>query len=225
MGLETGCCRHQGLRPDGLADRHGVGAGTIRPGIHSLNHARSHAVSLDGVTEAYLGEQHPGDVKHRAVDGSEERSRAECVWWPVEDPHSLADQDEDREPDRGDEDHFGSTRQASRCLSTPRGCGVRDNASARVRGFASIRDTFHGTYSGDTIMASETKALAVRLKVREHRERLRAQGLRAIQIWVPDVRAAAFREQAHQQSQAVGASAQAHDDQAVIDALSDLGDE
>ena len=64
----------------------------------------------------------------------------------------------------------------------------------------------------------------MRLKVREHRERLRAQGLRPIQIWVPDVRAAAFREQAHQQSQAVSASAQAHDDQAVIDALSDVGD-
>ena len=77
-------------------------------------------------------------------------------------------------------------------------------------------------------MASETKARAVRLKVRERRERrerLRAQGLRPIQIWVPDVRAAAFREQAHQQSQSVSASAQAHDDQAFIDALSDLGDE
>ena len=74
-------------------------------------------------------------------------------------------------------------------------------------------------------MASETKARAVRLKVRERRERLRAQGLRPIQIWVPDVRAAAFREQAHQQSRSVSASAQAHDDQAFIDALSDLGDE
>ena len=62
----------------------------------------------------------------------------------------------------------------------------------------------------------------MRLKVREHRKRLRAQGLRPIRIWVPDVRAAAFRTQAHQQSQAVGASAQAHDDQACIDALSDL---
>ncbi len=74
-------------------------------------------------------------------------------------------------------------------------------------------------------MASETKARAVRLKVREHRERLRAQGLRPVQIWVPDVRAAAFREQAHQQSQSVSASAQANDDQAIIDALSDMGDE
>ena len=74
-------------------------------------------------------------------------------------------------------------------------------------------------------MASETKARAMRLKVREHRERLRAQGLRPIRIWVPDVRAAAFRAQAHQQSQAVSASAQAHDDQAVIDALSDVRDE
>ena len=74
-------------------------------------------------------------------------------------------------------------------------------------------------------MAPETKPKTVGMKVREHRERLRAQGLRPIQIWVPDVRAAAFREQARQQSQAVAASAQAHDDQAFIDALSDLGDE
>ncbi|MDP3076091.1 antitoxin MazE family protein [Bradyrhizobium sp.] len=35
-----------------------------------------------------------------------------------------------------------------------------------------------------------------RVKVREHRERLRRQGLRPIQIWVPDVRAPAFRSEA-----------------------------
>ena len=39
-----------------------------------------------------------------------------------------------------------------------------------------------------------------RLKVREHRARLRAQGLRPIQIWVPDVRALAFRAEGHRQS-------------------------
>lgn len=42
-----------------------------------------------------------------------------------------------------------------------------------------------------------------KLKVRRHRERLREQGLRPIQIWVPDVRAAGFRAEAHRQSQAV----------------------
>jgi hypothetical protein len=50
-------------------------------------------------------------------------------------------------------------------------------------------------------------AKPTRVKVREHRERLRAQGLRPIQIWVPDVRSASFRSEAHRQSAAVAASA------------------
>lgn len=64
-----------------------------------------------------------------------------------------------------------------------------------------------------------------RLKVQEHRERLRSQGLRPIQIWVPDVRAPAFRSEAHRQSLAVAASAHARRDQAFIDAVSGWGDE
>ncbi|CAN7553766.1 antitoxin MazE family protein [Rhizobium sp. LjRoot258] len=68
------------------------------------------------------------------------------------------------------------------------------------------------------VTASRTKF--VREKVREHRARLRAQGLRPIQIWVPDVRSPSFREQARRQSQAVAASADAYDDQAFIDAVS-----
>jgi hypothetical protein len=62
-----------------------------------------------------------------------------------------------------------------------------------------------------------------RLKVSEHRARLRAQGLRPIQIWVPDVRAAVFRAEAHRQSLAVATSAGEEDDQAFIDAISDPG--
>ena len=60
---------------------------------------------------------------------------------------------------------------------------------------------------------------------RRHRERLRAQGLRPIEIWVPDVRAPSFRSEAHRQSLAVATSAHAHEDQAFIDAVSDWGDE
>ena len=56
-------------------------------------------------------------------------------------------------------------------------------------------------------------------RVRAYRERLRAQGLRPVQIWVPDVRSAEFVEQAHLQSAAVAASAQESEDQAFIDAL------
>ncbi|MBA2318171.1 MAG: antitoxin MazE family protein [Euzebyales bacterium] len=59
-----------------------------------------------------------------------------------------------------------------------------------------------------------------RARVREYRARLRAQGLRPIQIWVPDVRAPGFAEEAHRQSRAVAASADAASDQAFIDAIS-----
>lgn len=60
----------------------------------------------------------------------------------------------------------------------------------------------------------------VRRRVREHRRRLRAQGLRPVQIWVPDVRSAEFEREASRQSAAVAASEHAGDDQAFIDALS-----
>ncbi len=70
-------------------------------------------------------------------------------------------------------------------------------------------------------MVAATRAKSSRLKVREYRARLREQGLRPLQIWVPDVRSPAFRAAAHRQSLAVAASAIAHDDQAFIDAVSD----
>lgn len=53
-----------------------------------------------------------------------------------------------------------------------------------------------------------------------HRDRLRAQGLRPVQIWVPDVRAPEFIYEAHRQSAAVAASEQATEDQAFVDAVS-----
>jgi len=74
-------------------------------------------------------------------------------------------------------------------------------------------------------MAPAARPKPSRLKVREHRQRLRQQGLRPIQIWVPDVRAPAFRSEAHRQSLAVAASAHARDDQAFIDAIADWGNE
>jgi hypothetical protein len=62
------------------------------------------------------------------------------------------------------------------------------------------------------------------VKVRQHRERLRKQGLRPIQIWVPDVRAPAFRSAAHRQSRAVAASSRSRDDQAFVDSVSAFND-
>jgi len=62
-------------------------------------------------------------------------------------------------------------------------------------------------------------------KVRLHRERLRARGLRPIQIWVPDTRSDKFRAEAHHQSLAVANAAHAIQDQDFIDAISDQGDQ
>jgi len=69
-------------------------------------------------------------------------------------------------------------------------------------------------------MPRHRSAASVVDRVREHRQRLRAQGLRPIQIWVPDVRSPEFASQAHQQSLAVATSPAAADDQAFVDALS-----
>ena len=58
------------------------------------------------------------------------------------------------------------------------------------------------------------------LKVKKHRDRLRAQGLRPVQIWVPDVRTDAFKAEASRQSALVAASPDESDDQAFVDAAS-----
>lgn len=73
-------------------------------------------------------------------------------------------------------------------------------------------------------MPTVVNPAAVRVKVRNHRARLRSQGLRPIQIWVPDVRAPSFKAEAHRQSLAVTGSVEDADDQAFIDSLSDWDD-
>jgi hypothetical protein len=70
-------------------------------------------------------------------------------------------------------------------------------------------------------MASSKRTRSSRDKVRAHRERLRRQGLRPIQIWVPDVRSPAFAAKAHRQSLAVAKSPRAREDQDFIDAVSE----
>lgn len=99
----------------------------------------------------------------------------------------------------------------------------------RDEGVSSIgrNDARHAAARGLHVTAGDIMGAASepsRLKVRQHRARLRAQGLRPIQIWVPDVRASAFRAQAHRQSLAVAMSGHARDDQAFIDAISEWAD-
>jgi hypothetical protein len=61
---------------------------------------------------------------------------------------------------------------------------------------------------------------STRDRVRQYRQRLRQQGLRPIQIWVPDVNAPEFVHEAHRQSALVAKSDQDRDDQAFVDAVS-----
>ncbi len=72
--------------------------------------------------------------------------------------------------------------------------------------------------------AKPTSNRSSRDKVRAHRERMRARGLRPVQIWVPDTRTAAFKAEAHRQSLAVARSALARGDQEFIDAVSETGE-
>jgi hypothetical protein len=74
-------------------------------------------------------------------------------------------------------------------------------------------------------MPSSAKPRPSRAKVAAHRQRLRAQGLRPIQIWVPDVRSPEFAAEARRQSLLIAQSPHAEDDQAFIDSIADFGDE
>lgn len=60
-----------------------------------------------------------------------------------------------------------------------------------------------------------------RSRVRAHRARLRAQGLRPIQIWVPDVRSPDFAAEAHRQARLIATSPSADDDQDFVDSVSE----
>ena len=71
-------------------------------------------------------------------------------------------------------------------------------------------------------MAASSTPVPSRDKVSAYRARLRAQGLRPVQIWVPDGRSPAFAAEARRQSLAVAQSAGEGDDQAFIEAITEF---
>ena len=73
--------------------------------------------------------------------------------------------------------------------------------------------------------ARTRKTMTSRQKVQAHRERLRAQGLRPVQIWVPDTRSPKFAAEASRQSRLVASSPHAARDQTFIDSISTGVDE
>jgi hypothetical protein len=64
-------------------------------------------------------------------------------------------------------------------------------------------------------------AKSSRDKVRTYRKRMRANGLRLIQLWVPDTRTPEFAKEAKRQSLLANRSPHAAEDQAWVDAMSD----
>jgi hypothetical protein len=79
--------------------------------------------------------------------------------------------------------------------------------------------------SRSKVVAQELRRAANRRKVQEHRQRLRAQGMRPIQIWVPDVHAAKFAEEARRQSLLVAQSPEEAEIQAFIKAVVEWPDD
>jgi hypothetical protein len=59
-------------------------------------------------------------------------------------------------------------------------------------------------------------------KVRSHRARMRAKGMKLVQFWVPDTTSAAFRAEARRQSRVIGAAPHEVEDQAFIDVISEF---
>jgi len=59
-------------------------------------------------------------------------------------------------------------------------------------------------------------------KVRTHRARMRAKGMKLVQLWVPDTNSAAFKAEARRQSLAAANSPTEADDQAFIDSISEF---
>lgn len=62
--------------------------------------------------------------------------------------------------------------------------------------------------------------MAVQDRVRAYRRRMREQGYRPVQVWVPDVRSERFAAEAARQCALVAAAESATDDQAFIEAVS-----
>jgi hypothetical protein len=69
-------------------------------------------------------------------------------------------------------------------------------------------------------MASDP--VSSRQKVRDHRARMRAKGMKLVQFWVPDTSSAGFKAEARRQSRLIAQSAHEAEDQAFVDSLSDF---
>lgn len=124
----------------------------------------------------------------------------------------------------GNRNRFPDPKQAS----TPKGVVAQrfcvsqrcSSAPGGLHRFTFSRAPTTGRYMQHRVMATPHEDPFVTRRVRTYRQRMRARGMRPIQMWVADVRAPGFAAEAHRQSAAVADSDHAADDQAFIDAVS-----
>ena len=74
-------------------------------------------------------------------------------------------------------------------------------------------------------MTEPRRPRSVNEKVKDHRARLRKQGLRPVQFWLPDVRAPGFAEEARRQARAIAQSPGEQEDLDFVESISDFGPE
>ncbi|HWH18068.1 MAG TPA: antitoxin MazE family protein [Allosphingosinicella sp.] len=59
-------------------------------------------------------------------------------------------------------------------------------------------------------------------KVRNHRARMRARGMKLVQFWVPDMDSPAFKAEARRQSRLIALGPREAEDQAFVDSISEF---
>ena len=67
--------------------------------------------------------------------------------------------------------------------------------------------------------------MSSRARVSAYRDRLRAEGLRPVQVWVPDVRSSTFAAEAQRQAALVATASAQSDDIDFVEAISTTWDE
>lgn len=72
--------------------------------------------------------------------------------------------------------------------------------------------------------AKAVKESTSRYRVRAYRKRMRAKGMRLVQMWLPDTSRPEFKRRAHRDSLAIARSPTEAEDQAFVDAVSDRSD-
>lgn len=85
-------------------------------------------------------------------------------------------------------------------------------STAQMRAKAAIRKTKPSP-------AKRVRTESSREKVRAYRQRMRAKGLRLVQMWLPNTTSPEFAEQAHLDSLAIANSPTEQEEQAFIDSV------